>query len=477
MEELRSFIDSEDVVTARWLANALSLKVMNACSIMEKYKSGSSGKATRAFYLLSGNRKDGSSIISVVPENLLERRKKALASLTSCEIYSLQRDSRATALPGLRPHAVLQLYCANSGQEQAMLTGAEPGGEELLSNRSGCVRSSAKAARIAIKPAGERAAYSGYAPPRASSTTPAAASSSSGGKAAASSSASAASKDKEEPVRMSKSSTVSAANFFANAGIAGSVDAGKKSVQPKKEASSSSSGSGSSIFATSPNDAAKVKQQQQHSAVASTAASSSAADDEDAEWDDGTGVVGHKPNKENLKKRKVAMGMPEGSGGLHQADLDIEEDARIAALDEETAAAAEKAETAGSGSKRVSSMHVHGAIDDWKEEGAFGDGPVKKKTKMKAVEKMLMNDRGYMVTTLVEEEVTDDEDEQQAVRAAAAVVAAGKKQQQQQAASAAGASASSGAAKPKPAPAPPKKGAAAAPGPQKGMMSFFGAKK
>jgi hypothetical protein len=139
------------------------------------------------------------------------------------------------------------------------------------------------------------------------------------------------------------------------------------------------------------------------------------ADDDEEEFDDGTGV---KANKDNLKKRKVAVGMPIGEGGLHQADVEVEEgtaeghaegkeNAPVDENDDDDAKAGKK------GTKRKSKESlgpVHGAMDDWKEDQAeamAAQGAKKKKKKI--TEKLEMDEKGYMVKRMVEEWVTDDE--------------------------------------------------------------------
>ncbi len=433
MEELRVFIESEDVVTARWLAHKLSIKINQAYDLLKKYKaSHHGGQLVKAFYLLTGHRKTGDYIIMVVPETAIEQRKLDLNSVLSCEIYSLQRDSRTTALPGMRSGSVLQLYYADSNQEYTMLCGGQHSGDAMLTNSAGRIKLSG--ASITLKPAGERVNYSGYAAPRALTSVavqPAKVGNGSGASAAI----------VEEAMKSSKKSTTNAPNFFGS-----SVDS--SSGKLKAQHSSTNSSSASSV---KPGQISSFQSSNNTNNFDSKQVQNMNADEE---WDDGTGEYeGYKPNKDNLKKRKVALGMPDGSGGMHQADV---EQQYIEDGSEEPSTRGDVQQSRSPGpSPSKSSIHVRGAIDDWREDGTPA-GPPKKRTKIKTVEKMLMDDRGYMITTMVEEEVTDDEEPS---------IANQKMQQKVQKSLPVP---SSSAAKPK--------STKAAPAGQTGMMSFFGKK-
>ena len=113
METLRSYLESEDVVTARWLAHALNTKVPNARALLDQYHKENSSNY-KAFFLVTGAR-GGSDAIIVVSEEVLASRKRTFDDIYSCEIYSLQRDERSAALPGAKPGAVLQVRAPPQG--------------------------------------------------------------------------------------------------------------------------------------------------------------------------------------------------------------------------------------------------------------------------------------------------------------------------------------------------------------------------
>jgi len=450
MEEIRTFLDAEDVVTARWLAMNLSIKMSKAYPLLKQYlgnvnKVGDS--SVKAFYLLSGSRHDGTAVMLVVSEDVLEVRKEGLRDVSSCEIYSLQRDNRSNALPGMQAGSVLQLYYADSNHEYTLLSGAKPGVEAMLANKVGRVQPGNQAPRIVIKPAGERIVYSGYTAPRAAAAA---------GPASTTDAkhATAAAPAQEEPLKASKESTVSAGSFFSSSAAPLASAAASASGTKAKSALFGGGKAAAPAAAAAAKPAPPAKQAPSPTKSRDEEKQKAAVADEgsDAEWDDGTNTgASYKPNKENLKKRKVALGMPDGTGGLHQADVEKPDDDDDMNVDD-------LAHHRSSSPQRSS---IRGAIDDWRDDAADAtEGPPKKRTKIKTVEKMLMDDRGYMITTLVEEEVTDDEDP------AAARAALQAKQQRMM-----NDQATASTEKPKPKAAAAKK---AAPTGQKGMMSFFG---
>jgi hypothetical protein len=221
MEEIRTFLDAEDVVTARWLAINLSIKVSKAYSLLKQYHANANNGAkseVKAFYLLSGSRSDGNAVMLVVPEETLEERKKDLQNVSSCEIYSLQRDNRSNALPGMQTGSILQLYYTDSNHEYTLLSGVKPGADAMLANKPGRVQPGSQAPRIVIKPAGERIMYSGYTAPR--TTAAPAAPPPSGAAGSATRRPTSAAAAQEEPTKASKKSTINAGSFFSAAALA-----------------------------------------------------------------------------------------------------------------------------------------------------------------------------------------------------------------------------------------------------------------
>jgi hypothetical protein len=417
MDSLRTYIEAEDVVTARWLANTMEIKVSAARTMLEKYKANHNDDS-KAFYLLIGSSIKGnsnnnnSSSLYVISEDKLAAKKKTLKKVTSCEIYSLQRDTRSTAIPGAKDGCVLQLYYADTAQEQEFLRQGDNSTDNLLKNAAGCIKPSSKGDAINLRSAGDRAVYSGYSAPRTTSTPAYKPSASSSSSSISSGMKSFATTVDSSPAKVSKKSTVNAANFFGAASAPTSSSAKKSKTTANSATKTQSALKVSRMDTTGTNaDARNVKR-----------AETVNPDDDEEEWNDGTGTANRAPNKENLKDRKVAVGMPVGSGGMHQADLDEMEVQKVNEPSSPTA-----------GSKRAHSSVGSGAMDDFATASTNNsNSPKKKKTKMKTVEKMLMDDSGYMITTLVEEEVTDDEDEVRAATAAKKQLLRAQKESQMQ---------------------------------------------
>ena len=209
--------------------------------------------------------------------------------------------------------------------------------------------------------------------------------------------------------------------------------------------SKSASGAPKAEKKTAPQSLVKVQPTSAPLVAAAVADTSTLDVNSDEEWDDGVVI-----DKDKLKERAPDFNAPKGTGGMSESDVlrDIEEDADADA-DAAAAAAAEDPD-ASTGFK------VHGAMDDFVDDErirAEAAGEVPKKKKRRMVEKMVVDAKGYMVTSYEEEWVTDDENSPAKPKAAAKRPA------------------------PRPAAKPAaKKTAKAAPSGQKGMASFFGKK-
>jgi hypothetical protein len=388
MEDIQAYIDNDQVVSVRWLANTMGSNIEKSRALMSDFKKKNDN--TRASYIISGER-DGSSLgFLIVMEEKVEEKKKLFNKVHSVHIYSLQRQLLEQAKLAIAIHALDQEQAENC------LWNQHPNAEAFVTNMVGAVRLAGNG--VTIKPPGQRAIINDKPRPASAS-------------AAAASSGSNMSGGSKNANFASKSSTTSAANFFGGSSSSGSGGAKKATPKPKA-ASQGKLGFGSSSSSDAPNAAAAGSEKK---VVVS-------ADDEEEEFDDGTGV---KANKANLEKRNVARGMPVGEGGMHQDDVEVlngadDEDGQTGA-----GGGAEGKENlagdgkAGKGSKRkakeASLGPVHGAMDDWREDQAIeahnaaaSDGGNKRKKK-KITEKLEMDEKGYMVKRMIEEWVTDDE--------------------------------------------------------------------
>lgn len=127
------------------------------------------------------------------------------------------------------------------------------------------------------------------------------------------------------------------------------------------------------------------------------------------------------PDKSKIKKRKVAASAPNGSGGVHQSDVvlnDHEKDQSGSDDDDnDSKSKRKKKEVLNSNSEEKTVFKRHGAMDDFIEDAALkekeknvdGDAATRPKRK-KLVEKMFADEKGYLVTEMVLEEVSDDDD-------------------------------------------------------------------
>jgi len=95
---LRQYLDAEQSVSCRWLANALDVTIDASKELLQLYK----GKNQDIFasYYVSGKKSDVAAAghvalaLEVVPEDRLDECKKKYTTLSSVYIYSLQRTAR-----------------------------------------------------------------------------------------------------------------------------------------------------------------------------------------------------------------------------------------------------------------------------------------------------------------------------------------------------------------------------------------------
>ena len=91
MEDLQAYIDNDQVVSVRWLANTLGSSVEKSRDMMTEYKKKHA--ETPASYLISGERESNSFGFRIVLEDKLEEEKKSFKKVSSVHIYSLQRGN------------------------------------------------------------------------------------------------------------------------------------------------------------------------------------------------------------------------------------------------------------------------------------------------------------------------------------------------------------------------------------------------
>jgi len=95
---LRQYLDAEQSVSCRWLANALGVTIDVSKELLQQYKS--KNKDIFASYYVSGKKSDATRpnyialSMEVVPEDRLDACKTTYASVSCIYIYSLQRTAR-----------------------------------------------------------------------------------------------------------------------------------------------------------------------------------------------------------------------------------------------------------------------------------------------------------------------------------------------------------------------------------------------
>lgn len=442
MEDLKSFIDGEELVTVRWLANTLSLPSAEAGALMESYKSAN--PTVTASYLITGIQKESiSKSFRFVSETDLEECKKGFSNITSCHIFSLQRSK----VPLSTNTLAVQVSSADMSQASELLFMRHPNSDSFLKNKLGRIRSSG----ITVNSVGQRHLAAQAIKALSTSSDVAGKKDSSLGEQMSKAFAT-------KPTPITKASAAVTANFFG---------AGSSSSKPKSVASSSSNKPTTSIFEKAPAAAAAAPKPP----VAPHLMMPDTNPDDDGEWDDGTG---YRPDAEKLKARKAAHGMPVGTGGLHQADVDA--DAAEEGDDDENADKGNEKKEKKARPSYTSPVkaNVHGAMDDYFEDVASAEKEkAPKRKRIKTVEKCYMDDKGFLVTTMVDEEVTDDEAPAPSSisrpKAPGPALKKAKEDHEDE-----NDDVESG--KKKAAPKPKPKGKAAPPPAQKGIGSFFGKK-
>ena len=448
-DELRGFIDSNQCVSFRWFANVLGIHVEQAKTTMGTFRE--SNADTFATYCITGHLKgtNETSTVAVVPEDKLDAFKNKYETVNNVHIYSLQKR----AMSEIKDKLSYQLSTADALQTNELLMQAQSQEVPFLLNASGGI----KMAGINMRQVGHRI------------TMPVPVLAPSSSCASSSSSNSAA---------QSKGNSFFGASSSSNSSSSGSSKAGAAAKKEKPPAAVAN------FFATK-------------KSAPSSSSSSSAAADADADADASVPLAAAEKQKKPEKAVTVANTFEgddeddEKFADRNQSKMDVSEGAD--ANDVDTSPSADKAGKAGK--KKNANLNVRGAMDDYFEDVAIekfkageGDddtpgsaskdaaGTVAlgaKKKKMKLVEKMSADAKGYLVTEHVMEEVTDDEDEPPAPPARAppaAPAAAGVKRPAPGDVKENSEPSGDKKAASKPAPAKKQK---AAPAAQKSMTSFF----
>ena len=489
-DEIASYLDVENSITVRWLANTLGIDLQNARSSMDKYKKANQSVAVS--YLVVGTAGNGGLSYVVATESELDSIRSTFSPVRSEELYSIHK------VPSAINRAEIQALEYEQASE--MLLMSHPHSQEFISNVGGYITCTA----IDVKPVGQRilsSNHSSQVSAQAKETIKTSVSKSIAEKpnlSAISSAPSSTSAAAAAPAVLKSKSSIQATNFFAaKSAPAPAKPTPTAPIEVAKETKAALSAL--AVIAASEKEAPPQKR----------VGKISMDDDEDEEWD-----AGYKPDPERLKERVDTTVPARAVISTGSEEMDLSEDADEDALGADSADPAAKKKSKGKGK-----VVLHGAMDDYMEDVAIAehkrveanpDAPKPKKRKL--VEKvsypfssffffssvlvfstifqlhthnnfdkratspyllscyqMFADEKGYLVTEMVWEEVTDDESD--APVAVAATTQPPAKRQQTSAAPEKKASAPAGKA------AAGKKGASEAPKTQqKSMMSFFGKK-
>jgi hypothetical protein len=407
METLTKYLLSDQIVTARWLSNTEGCSVAEARKLLDDY---TKDETILCSYLLHGA--DGHRSRYVISsEDNLEKTKGKFDNLHSCQLYSIQKKSDALS----NKEFAVALHNTDQQQAESLLNGDNLDAscntsDNFIHNKIGSIKQDTP---VSIKPIGQRnVADMKKAKPSSSgsafSNGMSAGTSSSKGESALDYMSSKFAQQAEKGTA-SKKSTISASDFFKSAPKT------KGDVSKKKKSNTKKNSENDDEDSLPPWEKDSSDTKKSVSPKKSKKKTIITDDDEEEEFDDGSG---HKANKDNLKKRKMALGMPQGEGGLHESDMNVADDENEDNSENSCNIQNDnKGDEEEGNTKKVSkagaNVHVHGGIDDWREDDAISaaqqDKP--KRRKIKTVEKLYMDEKGYMVKRMVEEEVTDDEEE------------------------------------------------------------------
>ena len=145
-DELRGFLDNDQFVTFRWLANFLNIHVEQSKSILNAFKIANHDVC--ATYCISGQLKNNQNSMTVVPENNLEMCKDMFSVINCIHVYSLQK--RKFLESGNIP---VQLNAADLLQANELIAQQPPCTSFLLNVVGGV-----KLEGSSIKPVGKRVA-------------------------------------------------------------------------------------------------------------------------------------------------------------------------------------------------------------------------------------------------------------------------------------------------------------------------------
>lgn len=343
-DEISSYLDVENSVTVRWLANTLRIDLSNARQSLKKFKDAN--QSVIASYLVVGTTSNGGMSYIVAEESELGEIRSTLISVRSEEVYALHKNKSVTMKA--------ELQALEYEQASELLLMGHPNTADFLSNSGGYIT----CLKTEIKGLGQRILSSNYT------------------EAPVSASAKEVIKNNllknitekaTAPVVLKSKSSIQATSFFgAKAAPAKSVTASSPvSVPAVTTAAVKSEPAVISVAA------AKTAVQVATPALEESVKTSEAPpqkrvgkisvdDDEDEEWD-----AGYKPDPARLKQRVETEATRTGVKVGSTEDVVLEDEVGDIAdgADEEL----------GGKRKGKGKVVLHGAMDDYMEDIAIAE--------------------------------------------------------------------------------------------------------
>lgn len=330
MDEISTYLDVENSITVRWLANTLGIDLNKARSSLENYKSTNASVAVS--YLVVGTGQHGGLSYIVASESELDDIRSSLKPVRSEELYAIHKVKSVTNKA--------EMQASEYEQASEILLMSHPNTQDFLSNGGGYITCPS----VEVKPLGQRilSASCVAVPVQAKEIIKASVTKAIAEKPMASAAS--------VPAVAKSKSSIQATSFFS----AKSTPAPAKS-QPVVEAVKVESKPKPEPAVVAEENSVKEAPQKRVGKIAID-------DDEDEEWDSG-----YKPDPKRLKERVEAAGPARAviSTGSEEMDLSDETEDATDAADEGAAAGGKK--------KGKGKVVKHGAMDDYMEDVAIAE--------------------------------------------------------------------------------------------------------
>lgn len=354
LDEISTYLDVENSITVRWLANTLSIDLDKARSSLENYKSTNPSVAVS--YLVVGTSQQGGLSYIVASESELDNIRSALKPVRSEELYAIHKVRSVTNKA--------EMQASEYEQASEILLMGHPNTQDFLSNGGGYITYPS----VEVKPLGQRILSASYVAVPAQT---------------------------KETIKASVTKNIAEKPMTTAASVP-AVTKSKSSIQANSFFSAKSTPATAKLQPAAV-EALKVEPKPEPSVIAEEPSTKEAPqkrvgkiaidDDEDEEWDSG-----YKPDPKRLKERVEAAGPARAVISTGSEEMDLSDEA------ESAADAADEGAAAGGKKKGKGKVVKHGAMDDYMEDVAIAehnhavanpDAPKPKKRKL--VEKVKLD--------------------------------------------------------------------------------------